>query len=90
MHELHMKKPSVKQCKSFIKTDARALIRQHFEKDRNSHQSSSIPPVVSRHATPDGWFQQLEAHTGNCMTALYSKTDLHNVSRPPKAPVLQD
>lgn len=51
VHELHMKKPSVKKCKSWIKTDT-TFIRKHFEKNRNS-ESSSISPLLPRHAIPE-------------------------------------
>lgn len=51
VHELHIKKPSVKQCKSWIKTHTTTFVREHFEKNRNSW-SSSVPPLFPRHAIP--------------------------------------
>lgn len=51
VHELHMKKPSVKRCKSGIKTDTITFVRKHFEKHRNSW-SSSVPAPLPRHVIP--------------------------------------
>lgn len=50
-HELHMKKPPAKQCKSRIKPDTAARVRKRFEKKRNSW-SSSIPAPFPGNAAP--------------------------------------
>lgn len=65
-HELHMKKPSVKQCKLWIKTDT-SPVRKHFEKELMEFKH---PTIISK-----AGHQQLRAQTGSCAASTSATSD---------------